>query len=187
MSASPKPDRPPRAFCQATGFVYQSVGFLLTLGTCCWWSMVGRVGSDMRSMQSNGLITSLPDATAEQLWGMAAVCITFVGGLLLVAVGIALQHDMSASGRFAKWSCGSIAAFFGVYAVLCVGYFPGWGRTPTVVVMTVIWTVLFLLAGASVEELRRNPPPKRDSSWTPRDEDDLRKAASPRRRDETTP
>ncbi len=185
MSESPIPDRPPRAFCQATGFVYQTVGFLLTLGTCCWWSFVGRVGSDVRSTQPNLLVNPPPDATAAQLWGMAAVCVLFVGGLVLVAAGIALQHDMSKSGRFAKWFTGIVAAFFTAYALMCIISFPGWGRTPVSLALAGGWIVLFLLAGASAEELQRHPPPKRDSSWTPRDEDDLRKAASLRRRDET--
>ncbi|MBI5765537.1 MAG: hypothetical protein HZA51_18665 [Planctomycetes bacterium] len=187
MSESPTPERPPRAFCQATGFVYQTIGFLLTLGTCCWWSFAGRVATEARpSEPGRQVVDVMTDASPAQLWGLTAVCASFVGGLVLVAAGIALQHDMSASGRFAKWFTGAVAAFFTAYSVMCIATFPGWGRTPTALVMAGVWIVMFLLAGASAEELRRNPPPKRDSSWTPRDEDDLRKAASLRRRDETS-
>lgn len=117
---------------------------------------------------------------------LIAICTSLVGGMALIALGIGLQNDLFRSGRAPVWVCCGIALFFWVYLGFAAIKFPGAGRIVTGGLMALGWTALFLLAGASAEELKRSGPPKRESSWTSRDEDDLRKASSLPPPDETS-
>lgn len=186
-AASPAPA--PRAFCHATGFIYQSFGFLMALSTCCWWSFTGLTQETLRPTDpARQVVDVAKDATQQQGWAMAAVCVLFAGGLWLVALGMGLQYDRWRSGRAAKWSTGLIALYFLAYLGMSVF---AWKASAAGIivhaVLAVVWIVIFILAGVSAEELRRNPPTPRLSKWTPRDEDDLRKALSPRSPDKTNP
>jgi len=190
------PDAPsPRAFCQATGVVFQVVGFALCLGTCCLGfggSLGGFLGVVDReaTATSQSVTTSAPiiaAGDAAQLWFMAVVWGTFVGGLAAAAVGLWLQFERPASGRWAMFVSGASAALAGAYLVFGLFVQPGAGRAITAAVLAAVWIVLFLLAGHSAELLKRFPPPVTDSRWTQSDEDALRKSASRRRRDKTNP
>ena len=160
----------------------------MALGTCCWWSFAGRINLPASSTESGRQVVDLfKDAAPAQIWGMFAVCMSFAGGMGLIALGVGLQHDLSRTGRAAKWITGLIAAFFWAYLGFAVFSFPGAGRIVAAGVMAVGWSALYLLAGASAEQLRKSPPIRRDSSWTRRDEDDLRKTSSPRPPNEMNP
>lgn len=185
----------PRAFCQATGVVFQVVGFALCLGTCCL-GFGGALGGFLGVVDRETPITTQPAATsapvvavgsAVQLWHMAVVWGTFVGGLAAAAVGLWLQHERPASGRWAMLVAGVSAALAGAYLGFSLLVQPGAGRAITAAVLAAVWIVLFLLAGHSAELLKRFPPPVTDSRWTQSDEDALRKSASRRRRDKTNP
>lgn len=184
MSQSPTDN--PRAFVHATGLVFQVVGFVLTVGTCCWWSFADRDGPELIQMRGARPVNVL-DATppAAKTWRMLATCASLAGGLAVTAVGIGFQHDLTRSGRPAKWITGGLSLYFIAYVVTAAICFPAWGRLLTATVFGVLWTVMFLLAGVSAETLRAHPPPKRDSEWSPRDEDDLRRASSHRPQDGT--
>ncbi len=185
-AASPPP---PRAFCHATGFIYQAVGFLIALSTCCWWSFTGLSQEALRPTEPGRQVVEVAkDAAPHLRWALAAVCILFVGGLWLVALGMGLQNDRLRSGRPAIWTTGLAALFFLSY--LGMSLFAWTASVTRIVAVTVLaagWIVLFLLAGVCAEELRQNPPISHPSTWTPRDEDDLRKALSPRSPDKTNP
>jgi len=178
----------PRAFCHATGFIYQGVGFVLAVGACCWWSFAGRIEG---AIDVRKVIDTSPQVAAlsepATLWHMAAVVLTFVGGMVLAVLGLGLQHDRPRSGPVAKWVTGLMALFYGSYFVWAL-FHPGAGRAVVAGIMAGVWIVAFLLAGVSCEQLRRHPPRPEEvaSTWTPDDEDDLRRAASPRQRDRTS-
>lgn len=170
-----------RPFCHATGFVFQIVGFLLTLGTCCWWSLSGwtmPAGFIAAARNGRPMVMSDSGPPIASQFLLVAVCLSLVGGLALIALGIGLQNDLLRSGRLPLWTCGVVAFFFWAYLGLAVAKFPATGRIITAGIMALGWTALFLLAGASREELNRTGPPRRESSWTSRDEDDLRRASS---------
>src|ERR1043166_3894762 len=173
------PNTNPRAFVHATGLVYQVVGFVLTMGTCCWWSFADRDGPELIQMKGAKPVNVF-DATppAAKTWRMFATCGSLVGGLAITAAGIGFQHDLTRSGRPAIWITGALAIFFIAYVVTAAICFPAWGRLITASAFGALWTVMFLLAGVSAETLRASPPPKRDSAWSLRDEDDLRRASS---------
>ncbi len=187
--APPPPTPTPRPFSQATGFVYQAVGFLMAMSTCCWWSFAGLTQEEVRPTEPGRQIVDIAQDAAPPLrWAMAAVCLLFAGGLGLVALGMGLQSDRLQSGRAPKWTTGAAALFFLSYLGMSIfAWTPSGARISTVAILAAVWIVLFLLAGVSAEELRKYPPTPRSNSWTARDEDDLRKALSPRPRDKTNP
>lgn len=180
---------PPRAFCHATGFIYQSVGFLMAISTCCWWSFTGLTQDELRPTEAGRQVVEVAkDSAPTQRWALAAVCVLFIGGLWLVALGMGLQNDRLRSGRPAKWTTGLATLFFVAYLEMSAFVWPASvARSVTTGVLAAIWGILFVLGGVSAEVLRRNPPTPRPSTWTPRDEDDLRKGLSPRSPDRTNP
>jgi hypothetical protein len=111
----------PRAFCHATGFLYQGVGFLMSLCTCCWWSFTGLTQQELRPSEPNRQVVEVAkDATPQLRWAMVAVCLLFAGGLWLTALGMGLQNDRFRTGRAAKWTTGPVALFFLVYLGMSV-------------------------------------------------------------------
>lgn len=170
----------PHAICQATGYIYQGVGLFLALGSCCWWSLSGRFQEEVRpGDKPPASVDPLADAPAHLVWTMLGTTATFAGGLALAALGLGLQHLRPASGAWAKRLTLAVALFFWVYFIAAVSVLPA--TVMGIIVpglMALTWTALFLLAGASVETLRRHPPTVKpsESQWTARDEDDLRKA-----------
>jgi len=178
----------PRAFCHATGFVYQSAGFLLALSTCCWWSFAGRFQSEARPAEPDRRVVVLSeDATTAQKWSLAAVCVSFIGGLALTAAGIGLQSDRLRSGRGAMALTACAALFHWAYVVAAGWTFGGVGRLITGAVLALAWTVFFLLAGVSHGVLQRHPPARTPELLTSRDADALRNELSLRSRDKTNP
>lgn len=190
--AAPQPPSP-RAFCQATGLIYQIVGFIFCIGTCCWGftaSIGGFLGVGGDSLSAP--VTTAPTATqpastggAHAAWFTAAVWSTFVGGLAAAAVGLAMQHERRKSGRNGMIVSGIMAAIFLGYLIFAIAIEPAVGRALGAAAMLALWIALFLLAGHSAELLRRFPPTTTDSEWTQFDEDAWRKSASHRRRDRT--
>lgn len=183
---SPSPS--PRAFCRATGFVFQSAGAVLALTTCCWWSFSGRLQDPLRPTSGNPPFLSMADVPAESRWALAATCMGFLGGLAILVLGLGLQQERRHSAPAALGVTGLMAAFHAAYFIAAVVQLE---PTVTRIILTgalaLVWTVMFLLAGASAGEMRRLPPAPIDSTWTPRDEDDLRKGASPLPPDKTSP
>lgn len=181
----------PRAFCHATGFVYQGVGMVLALGACCWWSFAGRIQDEVRPVDEDRQVVQISkDAAPHQYWAMAGVVLNFVGGLGLAVLGLGMQHDRPASVRCAKWATLTMMAFFWAYLAMAIFFLPGAvTRILLPGIMAVVWTILFLLAGVSHQQMQQHPPDPKSSpsAWTPRDEDDLRKGLSPRSRDKTSP
>ncbi len=183
----PAPSPSPRAFCHATGLVFQSVGFALALGTCCLWP-AARCWQDELPFEGLQPPAVFREAAPAELWAMVAVALTFVSGMALCVVGLGLQHDRRGSGRAAFWLTAAVAAFFWCYLGFAVFSFPAVGRIVTAAIMTALWNICFLLAGVSADQQKRLPPPRpSESAWTWRDEDDLRRNASPRSPDRTNP
>lgn len=181
----------PRAFCHATGFLYQGVGMVLVFGSCCFWSFSGRVQDEARPSEVGRTIVNLTqDAQPQQLWSMGAVVLIFSGGLTISALGMGLQHDRPAATKWAKWTTLGIAIYFWAFLVMSIFALPtSIANIAISGLMALVWTVLFLLAGVSVDEMRKFPPdPKSSQSqWTSRDEDDLRRASSRHSRDRMNP
>lgn len=182
-SVTPTPS--PRAFAHATGFVYQSIGFILALMMCCWWP--ANCWQDRLPVTQPADVSpeALRNAPAPDLWATAAVVSTFVGGLLLIGVGFGLQHDRLRTGRVPMILTAGIGLLFWVYLGYSVFSAPTFGRIALGALGALGWTVMFLLAGVSNEQLRASPPTRSEQSWTSRDEDEFRKSLSPGSRDKT--
>lgn len=183
----------PRAFVHATGYIYQSFGFVLTMVMCCWWPAncwqdpVHPAVSTATSAAAYDPPNPLRDAAPEALWAMASVALAFIGGLCLLVVGFGLQQDRLRSGRSAMVLTGLLAAFYWSYLGFAIVQFPSTGRIIVSALFAAAWTVCFLLAGASSEQLRAHPPTRSEQSWTSRDEDAFRKSLSPGSRDKKSP
>ena len=177
----------PRAFANATGYIFQSVGVLFTISMCCWWPAncwQDKLPVTDLSSVSQGSIYSAP---AEQLWAMAAVTSNFVGGLLIIGLGFGLQQDRLRTAKLPMLLTGVVAILFWTYLGFAIFSFPSVGRIVASALGAMAWTVLFLLAGVSNDQLRKNPPTRSEQSWTSRDEDDFRKSLSPGSRDKRSP
>lgn len=190
-SSSPAEDSrdAPLAFSRATGAVHQVFGAILALGTGCWGFVYIFLEVPVTPAEpGRPLVVVTVDSPAERLWGMAAFWLTFAAGLASAAVGLGIQSDRAAAARAGMVLSGAAGLFFAVYLVAAIVYFPGIVRIAIGAVMAAAWTVMFLLDGHSAELLRRHGPvTAADSEWTPGDEDDLRRSASPRPPDRTSP
>ena len=179
----------PRAFCQATGLIYQIVGFILAFSTCCWWSFTGLYQDEVRAPKGNesAMVELSRDMKPEQKWALAAICVSLIGGLGLTAVGIGLQHDRIARGIWVMGPTGAATLFYAAYTAAAWWQFPGRGRILVGGTLTFVWLIMFLMGGTSAEQLRRSPPVTTPETLTSRDVDDLRRAVSPRRQDKMNP
>lgn len=187
--APAREDRPapnPRAFCQATGYIFLCVGGLLLVSSCCWGLIDVFVEQPIKPKDpQREVVKVLVDSESYQLWSMAALCVTIVAGLAATAVGISMQHERPKSARLGMVLSGALTLFFASYLFYSV-INPALGRIAVAGVMALTWAMLFLLAGHSAEQLKRFPP-SAEAPWTARDEDDLRRAEAPRPPDRTTP
>lgn len=186
----PEPTPAPRAFSHTTGYIFQSIGFLLAIGSCCWWSISGWVQEELPTRVEGQIV--VPDiqteAAPDQIWAMIAIPFSFASALGLLVIGLGLHQDRLKTGRGPLLLTVITALFFWTYLGFAIVQFPATGRIALVAIMALIWTVCALLAGVSAEELKRSPPLRRsESAWTSRDEDDLRNALSPRSPDRTSP
>lgn len=177
----PPPTSNPRAFCQATGLIFQVVGAILMLVTCCGGSVFSMFVASPY-LRPDAPATA-PIAEPGPTWSMITVWVTFVGGLALTGVGIGIQHGRPRSGRYGV-AVTLPATLFYLANVLEAIVGGDIGRILIAVALAILWAMLFLLAGHSAEVLRRHPAPE-ESSWTRADEDALRKSASRRPPDKT--
>ncbi|HWL91924.1 MAG TPA: hypothetical protein VNT79_00165 [Phycisphaerae bacterium] len=178
-----------RAFCHTTGYIFQSIGFMLAMAMCCWWP--SNCWQDQIRPATTAAATEPPqplrDAAPHEVWAMVAVTASFVGGLSLLVIGFGLQQDRLRSGIVPMLVTGAITAFFWLYLGFAIFQFPAVGRIIVSALMALAWTICFLLAGVCNEQLRANPPTRSERSWTSRDEDDFRKSLSPDSPDKTNP
>lgn len=178
---------PSLAFCRGTGAAHQFFGLILVLGTCCWGFVYVFLEDPVKPVESGRTLVSVAaDSPAYRLWGMTAFWLTFAGGLASAACGLGLQSERPGSGRIAMALSGGAGLFFWAYLAACIFWFPGAARIVIAAIMALAWTALFLLDGHCAELLRRHPPRSPDSTWTPADEDDLRRSASPHPPDRTS-
>ena len=178
------PPTSPRAFCEATGLIYQTVGFVLAIGTCCWWSFTGLAQNEVRPANKTEQVVVLArDMAPEQKWALAAICVSLAGGLGLAALGIGLQHHRIARPIWVMGPTLTVTLYYLAYTVMSMWQFPTRARIIVGFAMTIIWGIMFLLGGVSAEQLRRFPPVTTPETLTSRDVDDLRRAVSPRQQD----
>lgn len=150
----------PRAFAQASGLVLQVIGVILALGTCCWWSFAGLTDERIRpTSQPDSLRDIVRASDGSRLWSMSAVCVSFVGGLALAALGLGLQAEKRRSGAAASAVAGMGALFWFAYFGYALTYGAGIGSLVWSLLMLVAWGLCAVLAVISADELRRNPPP----------------------------
>jgi hypothetical protein len=126
-------------------------------------------------------------ALPSQVWAMWAVAVTFAGGMLLMVVGLGLQHDRMRTGRAALGVTATGALFFVSYLAACIWNFPEPLRIVFVSAMCLVWIAMFILAGVSADELKKRPPTPSELGWTSIDADDLKTISSHRTRDKTSP
>ncbi|MFQ5415291.1 MAG: hypothetical protein ACE5E6_12615, partial [Phycisphaerae bacterium] len=178
--APQEPERPPspRAFATATGAVFQAVGSLLMLASCCFWTISSHVIDEATRAQAAATATHwwyyltgdrLPAAVATII-----VATAIIGGAGLLAAGIGLAGEHPNSGRTAMIASGAVAAVMGTCGVILVVHatrLPDppaalWVSAALPFTLAAVHTVLFLLAGHSATILRDHPPPPDRSTIT---------------------
>lgn len=155
---SPPSPASPRAFATATGFVFQVAGAICALGSCCIASISGFVFSPASSPAEHWF-SYLSADRFETAMATLLIVVSLVGGLGLVAAGIGMQAERPRSGGAGMWASGLMAIGCGVAGVARLIH----GSPPSAligpVVIGVMATALFLLAGHSRQILRQFPAP----------------------------
>ena len=170
------------------GSLYMFSGLIFTLGSCCWWSFSGLAQSPIAPGFTGNAMELFRTASAGQLWSMAGVCVLLAGGMANVAFAIGFQRPIRSVARGAKWSSGLIACFWWCYLVAAILLIGGVTAALWAGMMSLAWTIHFLIAGAAVAEIDElGAAIQPDRVWTDGDEDDLRRTLSPRSRDRTNP
>ena len=172
VPASPRQDSvdtkpPPRAFAQGTGVLFQVIGFIMFLTSCCVCSSIGSWeipsrGATIENLVKNeeGVITlskmfDHPGATGIMLTAMFAT----VGGLTLTVFGLGLQSDKP------KAAWGALITTVGLSLVLGLAAVCLWidevGFSAKLMNHLLLLTTLFM-AGfsiAALKDVRKTPPP----------------------------
>ncbi len=148
----------PRAFATATGAVFQVIGSIFAFGSCCILSISGLVFAPA-SQPAEQWFAYLSGDRFETAMATLQIVVSLVGGLGLVAAGIGMQSERPRSGAVGMWSSGVLMLGYGAaIAARLVHGSPIPGLIAPVV-MGVVTTGLFLLAGHSRQILRRFPAP----------------------------
>lgn len=151
-------DPSPRAFASATGTVFQTVGAVFLLGSCCFWSFSGSLVPRASTRVERWIEFLSPEHAPLAALGVGLLT-TFVGGVALVAMGVGLTGERRYSGAAAS----AVALIMTVmYAALSGVLLLAVGSMVTSIVAAVfaiVCGVLFLLAAHSASVLRRFPPP----------------------------
>lgn len=148
----------PRAFAIGTGSVFQTVGSVFLLGSCCFWSLSGRVvaRASQPAAHWGEYLTGdrLPAAVL-----MIGVVTTLIGGIGLVGVGIGLTGERPGSGRAGLLLTAVMGIIYSAATVLLALYGDSWLQCLPAAAFTAGTLVLFLLAAHSASVLSRFPPP----------------------------
>ncbi len=169
--ASPRPpgtgdDANPRAFAQASGAVFQVVGPVLMLSSCCLFSLLGLIQE-----QVDQPIGSFQDwltvATVPQIVGGLDVLFSTIAGAMLMAVGIGLQGERPSAGRHAVIVTTLLAVGWWASFLAFILFGGRWWQILLSLLLAAGATLLFLLAGTSARTLRLHPPPPDANRATP--------------------
>lgn len=152
------PESPPRAFVTATGLVFQVVGLVMLLGSCCFWSFSGRVLEPVEVPTEQWTDHFRGERLPAALLTLGVVT-TFVGGIALTAAGVGLQGEIRGSGRAAMAVSVLMAVIYLAAGVMLIAKTSHRGSALVPIVFGLVTSVLFLLAGHSASVLRRFPPP----------------------------
>ncbi len=154
----PAEGRSPWAFAIGTGFVFQSVGVVLLLGSCCFWSISGHLVEPAAQPTQQWTDHFHGDHLPIALLTVAVVT-TVVFGAGLIGVGIGLQGERAGSGTAAVLLTATISV---IYWVCCAALWFQAGAIQSVVVsgvFAVVASVFLFLSLVSRSVLRRFPPP----------------------------
>jgi hypothetical protein len=167
MAQPPQTDQPrtpppnPRAFAQASGFVFQIVGWSMIAGGCCIGPAIGAL------LGSSSMIYNSPgqwwhDSPANQRLIALNIILLGVAGLALAVLGLGLAQERrgSATGcvvvtglmAVAWWACTIAAGLldfdFSKIALLLLN-----------VAIALGTAILFVMALTSLRVMRLHPPP----------------------------
>ena len=152
------PPPSPRAFATATGAVFQVIGSIFAFGSCCILSISGLVFAPA-SQPAEQWFSYLSGDRFETAMATLQIVASLVGGLGLIAAGIGMQSERPRSGAVGMWSSGLLMLGCGVAIAARVIHGSPIPGLIVPVVMGVVTTAMFLLAGHSRQILRRFPPP----------------------------
>lgn len=148
----------PRAFASATGTIFQTVGALFLLGSCCFWSFSGTVVP--RTADHIQRWTQFLSAKHAPLAALGVgMLTTFVGGIALVAMGVGLTGERRHSGTVATIVALVMTLIYGALSGVLLLAVGSVAASIVAAVFAFVCGVLFLLAAQSASVLRRFPPP----------------------------
>ena len=129
-----------RAFATATGAVFQVAGSIFAFGSCCFLSISGLVFS--------------PASSPAEHW------FSYLSGDRFETAMATLQIVVSLVGGLGMWSSGLLVLCYGAAIAVRLNHGSPLPGLIAPVVMGVVTTALFLLAGHSRQILQRFPPPE---------------------------
>ncbi len=155
--SGPQPTNP-RAFAQATGFVFQIVGMILLCGGCCVGPIIGWFQGEQAAAPPD-VAAWLRDSPPQQLLVTACIVANGVGGLALAVFGMGLQQEQPSSGTGALVSAGALATVYVGSAVAAIVLGLSLPRIAVHVLLAAGTLVLMLMAGGARRTMQLHPPP----------------------------
>jgi hypothetical protein len=161
----PSPPPPPRAFTQGLGTVYQFVGVLLFLASmfvCCGSSLLSKSIAERKDLMAVGWNLPLPGGphlySAQRAITVSLMLSVFFG-IAFAGIGLGLQAEARRAPAGALAVSGVGTAFWIIHSVFFATTLGSILIAAPAGAIALLFGVLFLLAAASVREMRRNPPP----------------------------
>lgn len=181
MADQPTHPTTPTSICPACGRVFQTVGLILFLGTCCWWPFTNFTQQEIKSTEPSRLMPLVSvDAPLSQRWVLTVMIVSVVSGLALMVVGLGVQFERRNAARAAMWLTAFVGLLFWIYVGWAVFRAPAVMRIVAASFLALVWTGLFVVAGAAAAHLKKYPPPiDSESSLSSHDEAALRRDLSP--------
>lgn len=163
-----KPDgspRPPRAFTQGVGTLYQFVGvtlFVAAMLVCCGSSLVSKTVAERPDLMAVGWSLPLPGGpylySAQRAITVSLLLAVFFG-IALAGIGLGLQ----AQGRMAPYGAAGVTAFASCFWLIHAVYYAATLGSVALAagagVLALLFGVLAAFGFAALLEMRRNPPP----------------------------
>lgn len=156
MTDAPPPN--PRAFAQATGFVFQIVGMILLCGGCCFGPVVGWFQGEQPAAPAD-VAAWIRNSPTHQLLVAACIIANGVAGLALAVFGMGLQQERKSSGTGALIAACVLSAVYVGCAVVAIVTGMSLPRIAVHVLLAGGTVVLVLMASAARHTMQVHPPP----------------------------
>jgi hypothetical protein len=154
-----------RSLVVGAGLLFQAVGTIMALGSCCLWSLSGQWLPAANQVPESWWQYFNGETQSTALIAMDMI-ITVLGGLAILGAGIGLYGERRRSGLLATWLTVILAVWYAASAV-ALFLMNTWAAGLIAAGLAALMALLLPLAVHSAAVLRRFPPPADQNVVTP--------------------